>query len=34
MRKKYSIELSKLNEKVIKLRSGMTVMETDMKQKI
>jgi len=34
MRKKYSIEVSKLNERVIKLRSGLTAMESDMKEKI
>ena len=34
MRKKYSIEVSKLNAKAIKLRSGLHAMETDFKEKI
>jgi len=31
MRKKYSIEFSKLNEKVIKLRSGIVSIQNDFK---
>ncbi len=34
MRKRFNIEISKLNSKIIKLRSGLSAMETDMKEKL